>query len=52
MIRLLPLTLLATPALAHDGAHLHPHGVEGWVIGLGLLALIGGAIAIAAKVRK
>lgn len=45
-----PFALLASPAFAHNGAHLHPHGVEGWVVGLGLLVLIGGAIAV--RVRQ
>lgn len=36
----LPLSLFATPALAHSGAHAHPHGAEGW-IALFLLAGIG-----------
>jgi hypothetical protein len=49
----LPLILAAGPALAHPGAHLHPHAVEGWVIGLGLLAcgFAAGAM-IRARVRR
>lgn len=35
----LPLSFLATPALAHSGAHLHPHGYEPVVMGLILLAV-------------
>lgn len=33
----------ASPALAHGGAHLHPHGYETplLVMGLGLIALAG-----------
>jgi hypothetical protein len=32
--------LIATPALAHDGPHLHPHGLEaGWGILAAALAL-------------
>lgn len=27
-LALLPAMLAAGPALAHDGLHLHPHGVE------------------------
>jgi hypothetical protein len=47
----LPLVLLASPALAHDGIHAHPHGLEGWIVGLALLVIAGtGAVAI--KVRK
>ena len=47
----LPLALLASPAIAHPGAHLHPHSVEGWVVGLGLLAIVA-ASAIAIRARK
>ncbi len=35
----LPLTILATPAIAHNGAHLHPHDSSLWMVGLGLIAL-------------
>lgn len=39
-MRYLPL-FLATPAFAHDGAHVHPHGVEAWaLLTAGLLAAI------------
>jgi hypothetical protein len=35
---------LATPAMAHDGFHFHPHGGE---IALGLLvALVGGIVLL------
>ncbi|MDA7427995.1 hypothetical protein PGB28_05965 [Primorskyibacter aestuariivivens] len=40
----------ATPALAHSGAHLHPHGSGDWLtvaLALGLIAL-----AAAIWVRK
>jgi hypothetical protein len=41
--------LIAGPALAHEGAHLHPHGIDvAWVFLAG--SLIGGA-AVAALVR-
>ena len=48
----LTVLALATPALAHDGAHLHPHG-----IGVGTMLLLGaviaaGLVAVAAKARK
>ena len=46
------LALTATPALAHGGAHMHPHGVEGWVASLGILALVGAAWLIAYRGRK
>ena len=47
----IPFFLLATPALAHDGAHMHPHGIEGWVVGLGVL-VIASAAFLAAKVQN
>lgn len=34
--------LTASPALAHSGAHLHPHGAGNWLtvaLGLGLIGL-------------
>jgi hypothetical protein len=41
--------LLAGPALAHEGAHLHPHGIDGaWAFLAG--SLVGGA-AVAAFIR-
>ena len=43
---------MTMPALAHDGAHLHPHGVEGWVVGLALMAGVGGVALAAQRVRK
>jgi len=34
------LSVTAAPALAHDGAHLHPHGLEaGWGLLAAALAL-------------
>ena len=41
----------ASQAQAHTGAHLHPHSVEGWVVGLGVLALVAAAL-IAARLRR
>ena len=38
--------VLATPALAHDGAHLHPHGTESWLALLPAVALIATALLI------
>lgn len=41
--------LLAGPALAHEGAHLHPHGIDSaWVFLAGTLL---GGVAVAALVR-
>lgn len=40
-LTILILTLLATPALAHEGLHHHPHGIEvGWLAA----ALVGSAV--------
>ncbi|WP_294620218.1 hypothetical protein [uncultured Roseovarius sp.] len=47
----LPLVLLASPALAHDGIHAHPHGLEAWIVGLGLLVIAAVGV-VALKVRK
>ena len=41
-MRFIPLILLATPAVAHPGAHIHPHGGSSWLIvsiGLSVIAL-------------
>ncbi|MGG7566035.1 peptidase M23 [Rhodovulum sp. DZ06] len=41
--------LSAAPALAHDGAHMHPHGAEAGpgaiLASLALLAMVMGAVA-------
>lgn len=47
----IPLFLLATPAVAHSGPHLHPHGGGAWLLIVSLLALVGGAVW-AARARK
>ncbi|NBV61481.1 MAG: peptidase M23 [Rhodobacteraceae bacterium] len=39
------MAALATPAMAHGGAHLHPHGIDHLGLSLGLLA-----VAVAAGV--
>ncbi|PTN02903.1 hypothetical protein C8N32_10414 [Rhodovulum imhoffii] len=44
----LPFSILASPVLAHDGGHLHPHGSETWIL-LSFLALAG---AVILAVRK
>lgn len=43
----LPLVLTATPALAHNGVHLHPHGSENWIAG----AMLVGTCAFVAGVK-
>ncbi|MEP4038272.1 MULTISPECIES: hypothetical protein [unclassified Pseudophaeobacter] len=39
------LLLTATPSLAHEGLHMHPHGSGNWIAGA---ALIGTCLIIAA----
>ncbi|WP_299932314.1 hypothetical protein [uncultured Pelagimonas sp.] len=49
-MKFLPIALLAaTPALAHEGAHLHPHDGGMW---LGVVAVLAGLALIVAKVRR
>lgn len=44
---LIALATLPTAALAHEGLHHHPHGIEyGWIIAA-LLGFGGGALAMA-----
>ena len=43
--------LIASPALAHDGAHIHPHGVEALPLIPAVLTIAAGAL-VAIKVRK
>lgn len=46
---ILASTLIAGPALAHEGAHLHPHGIDSaWMFLAGTLL---GGVAVAAYVR-
>jgi hypothetical protein len=48
----LTLPLLATPALAHDGLHHHPHGIEfGWLAAALVGSVIGGG-AVYAYLRR
>ena len=50
----LPLLLAASPALAHPGAHTHPHAVDGWMVGLGLLAcgIVAGVVLRNRRARR
>ena len=47
----LPLALLSTPALAHPGAHPHPHLASPAAMILALVALTAAAL-LAYKVRR
>jgi hypothetical protein len=51
-LALLALPLLATPVLAHEGLHHHPHGIEfGWLAAALLGSIIGGG-AVYALLRR
>lgn len=41
--------LLANTAMAHDGAHLHPHGAESYLVAI-LVAALG--VAAVTMVKK
>jgi hypothetical protein len=46
------LSLSALPALAHEGIHPHPHGIEyGWIIAA-LAGLVGGLALARLRGRK
>lgn len=45
------LALSASPALAHSGVHLHPHGAETW-IALTVVAVIAAGCASLVWSRK
>ncbi len=46
------LLLIATPALAHDGLHHHPHGIEyGWIIAAAC-GVVGGLVLAFVRGRK
>ena len=49
-LMILPAMLLASPALAHPGLHIAPHGAEWMPVFMGL-AVIGTAAAIALRAR-
>ena len=49
-LTILPALLLASPAVAHPGLHLAPHGAEWMPVFMGL-AVIGTAAAIALRAR-
>ena len=40
------LMAMTAPALAHSGAHAHPHGSEPWIVAMGV-ALIAVAALVA-----
>ncbi len=44
--------LIAAPALAHEGAHLHPHGIDAAWAFLAGSVLGAAAIAVLVRIRK
>ncbi|WP_299655310.1 LPXTG cell wall anchor domain-containing protein [uncultured Tateyamaria sp.] len=44
LITLATLPLMAAPALAHSGAHAHPHGSEPWIVVMGLALIVVAAL--------
>ncbi|MEM8653136.1 MAG: hypothetical protein AAGF36_00205 [Pseudomonadota bacterium] len=44
LIRLFALWPMAGPALAHPGAHTHPHGSEAWIVLMALALVVGTAL--------
>ncbi len=52
-LSLAALALLATPALAHQGLHHHPHGIEfGWLIAALVGSSLGGGLVYALMRRR
>lgn len=45
VLPLAPIALTATPAMAHTGVHMHPHGSENWIAGA---LLVGTCFVVAA----
>lgn len=51
-ILLISMTLLPVAALAHEGGHHHPHGIEfGWIIAAAV-GVIGGLGLAAVRNRR
>jgi len=49
-LTLLPLMAFASPALAHSGAHIHPHEAASWLpLVLGLTAIAGSSVLAYAR---
>ncbi|MEX0366482.1 MAG: peptidase M23 [Ruegeria sp.] len=40
------LLVTAAPALAHTGAHAHPHGSEPWIVAMGLALIAAAALVV------
>lgn len=53
MIRMLfPALILAGPAMAHDGAHIHAHGTDYATLSVGLTVLALAAVVLITKLTK
>ncbi|ETX15251.1 hypothetical protein OCH239_18415 [Roseivivax halodurans JCM 10272] len=55
MLRSAPFILLAAPAAAHPGAHVHPHDGASWLAVVGALAVLvlaGGVVAARRRNRR
>lgn len=50
----IPFLFVAGPALAHEGAHVHAHGVEAGALALILLgvATLAGPVVMRARARR
>jgi hypothetical protein len=52
-LTLLVLPLLATPAVAHEGLHHHPHGIEfGWLAAALIGSVVGGGLVCSVLRRR
>lgn len=52
-LTLLVLPLLATPAVAHEGLHHHPHGIEfGWLAAALIGSVVGGGLVYSVLRRR
>jgi hypothetical protein len=50
---LFPALLIATPVLADEGLHHHPHGIDfGWALGVAALCGVGGFVLAKVRGRK
>ncbi len=43
-VTLAALLPMATPALAHPGAHMNPHGSEPWIVIMSVLLIVATAL--------
>jgi hypothetical protein len=49
---ILPLVMLAAPAMAHEGLHHHPHGIAyGWIVATAT-GVVGGLLVARIRGRR